>query len=377
MQSCDSPSWTRGWTPETAAGAERPCCPGRSSSTSPSPEGPAAPCGTETGGRWAAVSAHPVQTMFWFWFSNHYICQTSNSREVEYESVSSTEKRKPQLPRLTIPLILSHVLLFSNRKLRPRCPLAVAGAAVQQGGGPDAISGVYWPAGCCEAPPRPLIRVLPGRPHCLPDSSMLITQCGAVTEGGCPSARRHTEPGGSRTQLTPRNIYIHRNKHFKSLITFNHFSDRLRARSDTSTQRWFCESVHVVGSRCFRPTRVQIAAHMIHQEWADESIIICSFTVKTNFCIWAQLELDFLLGPVTDSSGRPSQPMSSRRCVLSGRPWLWDITTGTASGGRIGFNPAWVETDSSMMADCSANTHTHFARGAVCVNQTLPSSSHV
>lgn len=212
---------------------------------------------------------------------HHYICQTSNSREVEYESVSSTEKRKPQLPRLTIPLIRSHVLVFSNRKLRPRCPLAVAGAAVQQGGGPDAISGVYWPAGCCEAPPRPLIRVLPGRPHCLPDSSMLITQCGAVTEGGCPSARRHTEPGGSRTQLTPRNIYIHRNKHFKSLITFNHFSDHLRARSDTSTQRWFCESVHVVGSRCFRPTRVQIAAHMIHQE----SIIICSFTVKTNFCI--------------------------------------------------------------------------------------------
>lgn len=52
----------------------------------------------------------------------------------------------------------------------------------------DAISGVYWAAGCCEAPPRPLIRGLPGRPHCLPDTSMLITQCGAVTEGGCPSA---------------------------------------------------------------------------------------------------------------------------------------------------------------------------------------------
>ena len=151
-------------------------------------------------------------------------------------SAPSTEERKPQLPRLTIPLIFSHVLVFSNRKLRPRCPLAVAGAAVQQGGGPDAISGVYWPAGCCEAPPRPLIRVLPGRPHCLPDSSMLITQCGAVTEGGCPSARRHTEPGGSRTQLTPRSIYIHRNKHFESLIMFNHFSDRLRAQSDTSTQ---------------------------------------------------------------------------------------------------------------------------------------------
>lgn len=53
---------------------------------------------------------------------------------------------------------------------------------------PDAISGVYWPVGSCEAPPRPLIRSLPGRPHCLPDTSMLITQCGGVTEGSCPSA---------------------------------------------------------------------------------------------------------------------------------------------------------------------------------------------
>ena len=81
---------------------------------------------------------------------------------------------------------------------------AASSLSSRRGGGrhgdPDAISGVYWPAGCCEAPPRPLIRGLPGRPHCLPDSSMLITQCGAVTEGGCPSARRHTEPGGSRTR---------------------------------------------------------------------------------------------------------------------------------------------------------------------------------
>lgn len=84
--------------------------------------------------------------------------------------------------------ILSHVLVFSNTNRRPRCPLDVVGAAVLQGGGPDAISGVYWPAGRCEAPPRPLIRGLPGRPHCLPDTSMLITQCGPVTEGGCPSA---------------------------------------------------------------------------------------------------------------------------------------------------------------------------------------------
>lgn len=90
--------------------------------------------------------------------------------------------------RWSIPLILHHVLVFSITNWRPRCPLAVVAAAVQQRRGPDAISGVYWPAGRCEAPPRPLIRGLPGRPHCLPDTSMLITQPGPATEGGRPSA---------------------------------------------------------------------------------------------------------------------------------------------------------------------------------------------
>lgn len=48
--SSDEPSSARGSSPERAADAERPCSPERSSSASPSPEGPAAPCGTETGG---------------------------------------------------------------------------------------------------------------------------------------------------------------------------------------------------------------------------------------------------------------------------------------------------------------------------------------
>lgn len=43
------PSSRRGRAPGRAAVAGRPCFPARSSSTSPSPEDPAAPCGTETG----------------------------------------------------------------------------------------------------------------------------------------------------------------------------------------------------------------------------------------------------------------------------------------------------------------------------------------
>lgn len=76
-------------------------------------------------------------------------------------------------------LYLNYNRQFSVINWRPRCPLAKAGAAGRRASGdPDAISGVYWPAGCCEAPPRPLIRGLPGCPHCLPDSSVLITQPG-------------------------------------------------------------------------------------------------------------------------------------------------------------------------------------------------------
>lgn len=72
--------------------------------------------------------------------------------------------------------------VFSVLDFCPVCPPAMVG------GGPDVISGVYCPAGCCEAPPKPLIRILPGRPHCLPDTSVLITQPGPITEGGRPSA---------------------------------------------------------------------------------------------------------------------------------------------------------------------------------------------
>lgn len=153
----DVPSSSPGWRPDRGADAGRPCCPEPSSSASPSPVDPAAPAGTATGGGGRERSL--IST------SNDATCN------IYFKTLEQTTFRRVVGRRLGVYLASS---LSSGR-----------------GGGcgaPDAISGVYWPAGRREAPPRPLIRGLPGRPHCLPDTSMLITQSAAVTEGGCPSA---------------------------------------------------------------------------------------------------------------------------------------------------------------------------------------------
>lgn len=112
VYSCDVPSLAQGWTPDRAADEEQPCSPELSSSSSPSPGVPAAPCGTETGEGWAVV----------YWYMAFQSSQNSVNNQ------NTVEKDLGSL--MVLILFCSETRNCWDIKQWPHCPLTVTVAMV-------------------------------------------------------------------------------------------------------------------------------------------------------------------------------------------------------------------------------------------------------